>query len=389
MCRPFGKRDVPIAKTFLHWVRMDFMRTLSALILTFIAAAAHAADLELTLPTVIYAVPDVPISIYNDNIVLTETPEAYQFDFNCKLGTTEPRRWTLTAADRDVGNHPLEVTVKDPSGKTLAHAKTTLHISPRQTASKKTLRLLILGDSLTHGAIYPNEIARLLATPGNPAFTMLGTHKPAGASPGVAHEGYGGWKWSDFLTKFDPKPDGVTAGPLARKTTSPFIFPTQSGKAQFDLPRYFRDHCDNQPPDIVTFLLGINDCFSAKPDAPDAKITEVLAHAEKLIAAFQKAAPNAILAIGLTTPPNSRQEAFVANYQTNYTRWGWKRIQHRLVQRMLKQFSNRESEHIHLVPTQLNLDPIDGYPTNNGVHPNATGYNQIGASFYSWMKSKL
>ena len=64
------------------------------------------------------------------------------------------------------------------------------------------------------------------------------------------------------------------------------------------------------------------------------------------------------------------------------------RIQHRLVQRMLERLSNRESEGIHLVPTELNLDPVDGYPNNNGVHPNATGYAQIGASFYSWMKSR-
>jgi lysophospholipase L1-like esterase len=41
------------------------------------------------------------------------------------------------------------------------------------------------------------------------------------------------------------------------------------------------------------------------------------------------------------------------------------------------------------VPTELNLDPIDGYPVNNGVHPNPEGYAQIGDSFYAWMKSWL
>ena len=95
----------------------------------------------------------------------------------------------------------------------------------------------------------------------------------------------------------------------------------------------------------------------------------------------------AVLAVGLTTPPNARQEAFEANYGDRYTRWGWKRIQHRLVQRMLKEFGGREKEGIHLVPTQLYLDPIDGYPANNGVHPNAEGYAQIGTSFYCWLKS--
>lgn len=352
--------------------------------------STFAGDLQLTLPPVVYATPDVPMSIYHDNIVLTETPENYRFEFACKLGKNEARRWTITPADADVGDHPLAITIKDAKGKVLEQGTTTLHISPRKSATTKPLRLLIVGDSLTHATVYPNEIVRLLALPGNPKFTLLGTHKPASAQPGVAHEGYGGWKWSDFLIKFAPEVPGVAAGPLARKATSPFIFPSADGKTgTFDLQRYFKEHCDNQPPDIVTFLLGINDCFGADPNNPDAKINEVLDNADKLLAAFHKAAPNAKLAVGLTTPPNARQEGFTANYKDKYPRWGWKRIQHRLVQLMLKRLSNREKDAIFIVPTELNLDPVDGYPNNNGVHPNAIGYAQIGASFYSWMKSKL
>ncbi len=361
-----------------------------SLLFYFFAAFSCAGDLQLTLPPVVYATPGVPISIYHDNIVLTETPDAYRFDFTCKLGQNEPRRWTLTPTDADIGDHPLAITIKDASGKILEQGRTTLHISPRQTASTKPLRLLIIGDSLTHATTYPNEIARLLSQPGNRQWTMLGTHIPASAQPGVAHEGYGGWKWSDFLIKFTATAPGVTAGPLARKATSPFIFPSADGKTGvFDLQRYFKESCDNQPPAVVTFLLGINDCFGANPENPDAKINEVLDQADKLLAAFHQAAPKAILAVGLTTPPNARQEAFTANYQDKYPRWGWKRIQHRLVQLMLQRLANREKDGIHLVPTELSLNPVDGYPNNNGVHPNAIGYAQIGASFYSWMKSKF
>lgn len=353
------------------------------------ATAACAGDLQLTLPPVLYATPDVEMSIYHDNIVLTEKPETFNFEFQCPLGKNEARRWTVKPMDKDVGDHPVEITVKDQTGRTVESGRLTLHISPRKAGEGKSLRLLIVGDSLTHASIYPNEIAKMLARPGNPKWSLIGTHKPGSALPEVSHEGYGGWKWVDFLTKFDPKPAGVTAGPLARKSTSPFIFADEAQKPVFDLPRYFRENSDSQPPDIVTFLLGINDCFAANPDSPDVKITEVLANAEKLIAEFRKAAPKALLAIGLTTPPNARQSGFTANYKDKYPRWGWKRIQHRLVQRMLKQFSGREAENIHLVPTELNLNPLDGYPVNNGVHPNPFGYAQIGHSFYSWMKSRL
>ncbi|MBE2282623.1 MAG: SGNH/GDSL hydrolase family protein [Prosthecobacter sp.] len=360
------------------------------LLFCLVASFSFASDLQLTLPPVIYATPEVEMSIYHDNIVLTEMPQDYRFEFACDVGSNEAQRWTVKPTERDVGDHPIAITIKDASGKVLEQGKITLHVSPRTAGEGKTLRLLIVGDSLTHATVYPNEIANLLSRPGNPKWTMLGTHKPASAKPGVAHEGYGGWAWATFLTKFTPQTPGVTAGPLARKATSPFIFPAADGKTGvFDLNRYFKDHCDNQPPDVVTFLLGINDCFGADPEKPDAKINEVLDNADKLLAEFHKAAPKAILAVGLTTPPNSRESGFEANYKGKYHRWGWKRIQHRLVQLMLERLSNREKDGIHLVPTELNVDPVGGYPDNNGVHPNPTGYAQIGASFYSWMKSKL
>lgn len=367
---------------------MGLMRRLFHTLLLLLATVSAAEDLQLTLPPVVFATPDVEMSIYHDNVVLTQAPQDYRFEVKCALGRNEQRRWTVTPADRDVGDHPVEITVSDKTGRVLASGRSTLHVSPRDSGQSRGVRLLILGDSLTNATIYPNTIATLLSRPGNPKWVMIGTHKPSSALPTVSHEGYGGWKWSDFLTKFAPQPAIDTAGPPARKATSPFIFPDAARKPVFDLPRYFREHADGRPPDVVTFLLGINDCFGARPDDPDPKITEVLGHAEKLLAEFRKAAPEALLAVGLTTPPNSRQAAFEANYQDKYTRWGWKRIQHRLVRRMLEQFSGREAENIHLVPTELNLDPIDGYPPNNGVHPNAAGYAQIGASFYSWLKSR-
>ena len=347
-----------------------------------VSSAVMAGELQLTLPPVVSAVPGVPIGIYSDNVVLTPTPEAYRFEYACKLGTSEPRRWVVTPADGDVGEHRLDVVVKDAEGRVLETGSTVVRVSPREAGAGRKLRLLIVGDSLTHATQYPNELARRLSETGNPQWTMLGTHRPGSAKPGVAHEGYGGWTWNAFLTRFAP------ADAAGRRTTSPFVFPAADGKSGvFDLPRYFREHCDNQPPDVVLFLLGINDCFGANPDDPDARITDVLRQAETLLGEFRKAAPQAVLAVGLTTPPNARQEAFEANYGDRYTRWGWKRIQHRLVQRMLEQFSGREKDGIHLVPTQLFLDPIDGYPANNGVHPNAKGYAQIGTSFYCWLKS--
>jgi hypothetical protein len=53
---------------------------------------------------------------------------------------------------------------------------------------------------------------------------------------------------------------------------------------------------------------------------------------------------------------------------------------------MIERLGGRENEGIYLVATELGLDPVSGYPVDNGVHPNAMGYAQVGGAFYGWLK---
>lgn len=356
------------------------------LLLPMIAVADDAQpDLQLTLPPQVDVVPGVEFSIYFDNIVLTQTPVKFKFDVQCDVGRTEQRRWVVTPQPEDVGQHAFQITVCDASGEILGRAKTTLNVIPQNAGEGKAIKILIIGDSLTHATLYPNELARLLSQPHNPTWQLLGTHKPKSAAPGVAHEGYGGWTWSRFATKYEPDPDGTY-----RKRSSPFVYLDDMDKPTLDFVRYFKEECADERPDLVIIMLGINDCFGANPEersAMDDRIDSMFEHASKLLTNLQHAAPNARFGICLTTPPNSRQEAFEANYGDRYSRWGWKRIQHRLVQRQIEHFGDSDNKMLEIIPTELNLDPIDGYPENNGVHPNATGYKQIAASIYGWVKA--
>lgn len=349
--------------------------------------ALHAAEpLRLALPPVLHAVAGAPFEVYFDNLVLAEDSRGLSFRVTCPVGAAESRRWRVLAGAGQIGDHRLEVEVHDPRDGRRESARAILRIAPASAGADRSLRLLIVGDSLTHASHYPNEIARRLAEPGNPRTTLLGSHRPAGAAAGVAHEGYGGWTWENFLRKWDAAPAQAVAGPV-RRGRSPFLYADAGGEPRLDVARYFRDQ--GGAPDAALFLLGINDCFRVdptQPEAVDARITEVLDHADRLLAAFRAAAPRAALAVGLTTPPNARESGFEANYKGRYTRWGWKRIQHRLVQRMITHYGGREQEGLHLVATQLVLDPVDGYPVDNGVHPNPAGYAQIGGAFHGWLK---
>lgn len=372
------------------------MRSIAFLILALsLSAIATAQDatvegknlVQLTLPPVIYAVPDVEISLYFDNVVLTRTPQSLNFFVDCGIGKTELRRWVVNPKATDVGTQPLTVRVEAADRSLLATATTKLQVTAADAGDGKSVRLLIVGDSLTHASQYPNAVSRLFAVPGNPKLTMLGSHRPPSAAEGVAHEGYGGWTWARFINHYELHPD-----PKQQKFSSPFVFPDSNEQPKLDVARYINEQCDGQAPDYVVFLLGINDCFGAPPDDPkgmDANIDSTFKHADTLLADFRKAAPQAHFGICLTPAANSRQEAFQANYQDKYTRWGWKRIQHRLVQRQLDHFAEDSHRNLSLIPTEINIDPVDGYPGNNAVHPNQSGYDQIGTSIYAWLKAQL
>ena len=258
---------------------------------------------------------------------------------------------------------------------------------PADAGQGKKIRLLIIGDSLTGATHYPNEIGRLLSHKGNPQWEMLGTVKASWATQGVIHEGRGGWTWKRFITYYAEDKPGVR-----RKGTSPFVYPNSEGKPRLNVPKYFEEHCGGNRPDFITISLGINDCFHAPYDnqtAIDAKIDDMFKQADIFIAALRKAAPNAEIGICLTTPSNSRNLAFDANYKGKYTRQGWKKIQHQLVQQQLKHFANSNDAKLSLIPTGLYLDTTAGFPEKNAVHPNKKGYEQMGSTIYAWIKAKL
>ncbi|MDP6554333.1 MAG: hypothetical protein QGG71_06680 [Pirellulaceae bacterium] len=175
---------------------------------TSVAAAPAASSLRLTLPNEFVAIEGIETGIYFDNIVLTDNPSDYRFEVECKIGIVEARRWSLPASSSRVGKYRLTITVEDSSGQSITTASMTLRVLPAKLGGEQHFRLLIIGDSLTHATAYPNEIAKLFSSSMNPRCQMLGTHRPTAAAPGVAHEGYGGWTWQRFVSKYEPEPDG-------------------------------------------------------------------------------------------------------------------------------------------------------------------------------------
>lgn len=359
-------------------------------------ATVEVNALQLTLPAEIPLVVGTEFRIWFRNIAMTDEAATCQFEVQCDRGTATAEHWTFTPEAADIGAHRLTITARSANGKSIdppATVATTLRIiAPRSltagnqtktdVADKTPFRLLIVGDSLTHASTYPTEVARLLKASGT-NVELMGTHRPEGVAEGIAHEGYGGWTWARFATHYEPDPDGTY-----RKQGSPFVFLDDQSKPMLSVSRYFDTHFSGHKPDAIIVLLGINDCIGAPPNdlkAMDAHIDQTFVSADAVLASLRDAAPEARIGFCLTPPANARDEAFKANYGDRYTRKGWKAIQHRLVQRQLEYVAKKNDPKISIVPTELNVDPVDGYPDNNGVHPNTVGYHQMAQMMFAWL----
>ena len=360
-------------------------------------SAQGAPGLRMILPADVNAVVGHEISIYFDNIVLARDTKSLVFDVNCSKGRQDEERWRFTPVAGDVGDFALSISVLDAEMKPLAQGSATLHVTAADAGAGKDVSLMIVGDSLTHASVYPEELLNLCKGDNGPNLRLVGTFHPnPNQPPGVVHEGYGGWAWRTFCTQWT---DGD--GPLAK---SQFLR-LKDGKPVLD----FQAYCDRvnggKGPDYITVFLGCNDNFGANEQTIEASINDMFRWADMLLAEFKRVRPDTQIGILFPTPPAASQDAFGSNYLCGQTRWQYVRNQHRVVERMTEKWGGKEIDGIFLVPSHINLDTVHNYPVSkepanarsgetiarqiNGVHPSAEGYWQIADSIYYWLKGRV
>ncbi len=360
------------------------------------------------LPEHIYAVPGVECNIYFRDLLLTVNPNNYTFDVICKFGRNDVRRWRFTPGKADGGkSFPLQIRVYGQNG-LAAEGQTTVHVAPADAGNGRTVSILMVGDSLTNATVYPARLHQLCQGGNDPKLIMIGTHSGSGRKVqpgGVAHEGYGGWTWRTFLTRYltDEQIKNQKDPRSAYRTRSKFLT-LKDGKPVFDLKSYMdRNNLGNMP-DIITFQLGVNDVFSANENNLEQCIKSILANADALIAAFRREAPDAVIGVGFVTP-GSNQDSFGRNYKCGQTAWGYFRNHFRLNQAMAEHFAKSKDKKLVMIPAYLNLDSENNFPVvqesanshnptlvsrqNNGVHPAPAGYRQMGDAYYAWLKYQL
>lgn len=360
-----------------------------------------AEDVKLLLPEKIYAVPGVETNIYFNNIVTVINPANYVFEVKCEKGRNDLKRWRYTPKAEEVGSYKLQVRVINMQG-IVAKADAELIVLPPDAGATREFSMLFIGASQTNAGHYPNRMEALMKRPGNPKFKTIGTRRRG--KDGARHEGYGGWRWHVFMTRYgysgSRKMDGMHPDrPVG--FNSPFIFKNEKGEYKFDLNKYFAINNNGKAPDAVSFQLGLNDFFLCT----DENIAEVTAKSmkdmEKLIAEFRKLEPAPAIFI-FQHIPGSNQDGFGASYGCQQSSWQYRKnldYYNRALAAKAKELD------LHVVPVYMNFDTENNYPVltqpvnhdnpqmitrqNNGVHPVVAGYNQMGDTLYCAVKALL
>lgn len=156
-------------------------------------------------------------------------------------------------------------------------------------------------------------------------------------------------------------------------------------------------------PDWVVIHLGINDAFSYTTDeAVLAAATASFNNLDLLIASIKAGVVAAKIALMIPTPP-AGQDGFAAAYGAGQTAWRDKRNILLWAKTLIERYAGQETSSIYLVPSNTALDTVNGYPLlaaapvnsrsavtvqrqSNGVHPDTSGYQQIGDALWAFLK---
>lgn len=136
--------------------------------------------------------------LFYRGIIEAVNPYNYSIVATCEKGKHFPRYFEFTP--NEVGKYNLNVSVFDDNFNLLDSADTILNVV-KPSPAKKPLNILVLGDSLTGGGQWVNEVyRRITASDGEPQGLGYNNIKFVGKvhKGEVDFQATGGWYWKNF-----------------------------------------------------------------------------------------------------------------------------------------------------------------------------------------------
>ncbi|MCM2317936.1 MAG: SGNH/GDSL hydrolase family protein [Pseudomonas sp.] len=337
---------------------------------------------EIIIPPYIFGVHGRECNVYLDNLHIADSQE-YFHDVISASGTGQHQneRWTWTPSGL-LTSGAVTVAVHDKRTGNLLTSVTAQQRAADSTAgSGMNKKVLVIGDSLIGAGVITQTLIDIAGSDVM-GVTLLGT---LGTAPNK-HEGRGGWSISTYTTNYAGNPFWI------------------NGAVNF--PQYLVNN-SIATPDWVMIHLGINDSFAQTSDSACSALAEAeLVKLDTLIASIKAADANTKVGLMIPVPPSAHQDAFGSSYGTGQTRWRFKRNILIWARQMIAKYAGQEASRIYLVPSNTALDTVNNVSRaasvpvnsrssvtverqNNGVHPSASGYQQIGDALWAFLKCNV
>ena len=378
-----------------------------------------AAKPSLFLAERMYAAPGVECNVYFKNVTDAIVPDRYAWNVKCAYGKHENFRWTYVAKDADAGKEfPLVLEMWNDELGLVTAATTTVKVAKLPDDRTRPLTVALLGDSLTGCRFQDQTAARLKAS------GLTGVKSVGSKTGDFNHDGYGGFSWDSFLTRYAIAVDEIDnlqseaekeqlrkfgvkipEGQQWRRglLKSPLV-KLVDGKKVVDVQRWLDKVNGGKAPDVIVIELGTNDVFGEGEGDRDAKRAVVLAAAKRLLKTLRGAAPGSVLAI-MTIPPGADPDSFGANYGCQQSDFIFRRnvfAYNKALEELVKTSGDPK---LFLVPAHAAVDTVYGSIVReekanahsdrkvtrcvNAVHFDRTGANQFGDALYAWLADFL
>lgn len=172
-----------------------------------------------------------------------------------------------------------------------------------------------------------------------------------------------------------------------------------------DFRKYLRDHEYTMASnDLITVHLGINDVFI---EISESKLDGIKTDFNKMVAEFRAVVPDINIGLCITIPPSISQDAFAVNYASGQTLKRYIENYKKLVDFLLRNYDTEEMRVSKLYCIGFNycIDRTNNFQKTtmkanarstqiietwgNGVHPDNTGYYQMGDALYGFIKNLI
>jgi lysophospholipase L1-like esterase len=313
------------------------------------------------------------VTIYGDSLINVPIVNDLSVTYTCDIGTQSGNNYIINPDSDDVGEHALTIIFKNAN--TLITQRTII-LKVNALATAGTKKILMIGDSLLNSGngYYSSQIITALS---NCTITFLGIKGTT-----TKHEGHAGATWKRFVTNDQPILD-----------PSPFV-----KNGVLDIAAYFTDN-SIAIPDFVHIMLGVNDTFqhcAVNGDGlTNAEITTIINYAKTFVNAFLTFNSSLNIILALPTICENTGAGWNDDYTESSSQDLYIKNIHKFRVALVNEFANGNyDERVDCSYEAIFLDRNDGYPKTagihtSGVHPDQSGYEQIGKGMAFYFNREL